>query len=228
MVHPDPVKQQQQQKGGPCQAKRQGPGGFPLRKWLQAQAPTCAIHPCRPVWAHGMQLLAVPPFPHRCSSPGVPIAQTTEPRLHPRSCHHHQSAVKTPTSAPCCRRWALDPRHPWVGHRSASPSKHVGRCSPQPLASLGFHHGLWLLAGSHWSWGTWPGQGQPRALRPQPRGAASPSQPYILLHMPIWSRPALWNVKKYVFLGWDPHAGSPHGQHRPDRSSGETMRPWGW
>lgn len=39
--------------------------------------------------------------------------------------------------------------------------------------------------------------------------AASPSQPYILLHMPIWSRPALWNVKKYVSSGWDPHAGTP-------------------
>lgn len=31
--------------------------------------------------------------------------------------------------------------------------------------------------------------------------------------MPIWSRPALWNVKKYVFLGWDPHAGT--HQHWP-------------
>lgn len=46
-----------------------------------------------------------------------------------------------------------------------------------------------------------------------PPSPASPSQPYILLHMPIWSRPALWNVKKYVFLGWDPHAGT--HQHWP-------------
>lgn len=48
-----------------------------------------------------------------------------------------------------------------------------------------------------------------------PASPASPSQPYILLHMPIWSRPALWNVKKYVFLGWDPHAGT--HQHWPKR-----------
>lgn len=32
--------------------------------------------------------------------------------------------------------------------------------------------------------------------------------------MPIWSRPALWNVKKYVFLGWDPHARTLRHQHR--------------
>ncbi|XP_074706962.1 uncharacterized protein LOC141934988 [Strix aluco] len=36
--------------------------------------------------------------------------------------------------------------------------------------------------------------------------------------MPIWSRLALWNVKKYVFLGWDPHTGTHHHQqHRPRR-----------
>lgn len=42
-----------------------------------------------------------------------------------------------------------------------------------------------------------------------PAASSSSSQPYILLHMPIWSRPALWNVKKYVSLGWDPRAGTP-------------------
>lgn len=35
--------------------------------------------------------------------------------------------------------------------------------------------------------------------------------------MPIWSRPALWNVKKYVFLGWDPSAGTLPHQHQPRR-----------
>lgn len=68
----------------------------------------------------------------------------------------------------------------------------------------------------------------PVPCAPSPAAPASPSQPYILLHMPIWSRPVLWNVKKYVFLGWDPHAKRPHRQQSPEGASGETMRCWGW
>lgn len=120
---------------------------------------------------------------------------------------------------------------PGAGRRQRLDPGVGERCCPQPLPSPGRHRGHRLLPVSHRPElaGAAGAVGGPMPRVTSPTLPTSPSQPYILLHMPIWSRPALWNVKKYVFLGWDPHAGNPPMTTTgPGGACGEMVRPWGW
>lgn len=227
-MHPDPVQQQQ---WGPLPRPRAN-GGPPMRKQLQVQAPTAAIRagPCGLMghgtwpWPHHLRGAAPHsgPWPKLLSLgriPGRPIAHKGQPlakipggrriasldalqlvqRLSvPGTCVGRGTVSLSKHVGTLALSWLWALRHcmgsvtagdaPRAGRRQR-PDPGIGRrCSPQPLPGRRLHRGHSM---------------------PSPMPPTSPSQPYILLHMPIWSRPALWNVKKYVFLGWDPRAGTP-------------------